>query len=79
MYVWAIVERERGWGQRVDGYVCSEIMDVGQKYVDKAMSGRSRIGPVPDYYVSYEYTGKRMIELTKLSKSKGNPGIYFMD
>ena len=50
-----IIERERGWGPRSDGYLAFISDKDAIAFIQRQYADRS--GPAPDYYVSYEHVG----------------------
>jgi hypothetical protein len=46
-------ERERGWGQRPDGYTYHSTMEVANQFIKANWNSQpDRLGPVPDTYTS---------------------------
>lgn len=54
-YVVEIVEFERGWGSRRDGYILFPSESLAKEYVHKQTA--NRVGPAPNWYLSYEMVG----------------------
>ncbi len=55
VYVIEVVEHERGWGQRPDGYILFPSEEHAKEYVDRRT--KDRFGPAPDWYLNYEMIG----------------------
>lgn len=56
-YMVLMVEYERGWGSRPDGYLVFANEDSAKAYIIKQNEGRSMLD-VPDYYIQYELIGE---------------------
>lgn len=71
-----IVEKERGWGQRIEGYVAFGSEEAARAYINEKHKGRS--GPAPDYYVAYEWYGIQPSSeyMAKLADSHPVNGVY---
>lgn len=53
MWVIPMIERERGWGQKCDGYAGPfETKDEALKYSEKYNKKYNNATEVPDYYVA---------------------------
>jgi hypothetical protein len=53
VFVYDVVEHERGWGIRPDGYMCFPDAETGNKWVREKYENRN-INSVPDCYDTYE-------------------------
>jgi hypothetical protein len=54
-YVVEMVEHERGWGQRPDGWLVFHTEDWAAAYIKRMTA--DRVGPAPDEYTSYHPLG----------------------
>lgn len=71
----ACIEYERGWGSKVDGYIAFDSKEALDRFVKDHYSKRTN-GPVPDYYVNYEYVGEKPVPAKCVERlySKGMVG-----
>lgn len=56
-YIIEMVESERGYGQRPDGFLVFHTEQVAKEYVQRMTAGRR--GPAPDTYTMYNTIGYR--------------------
>lgn len=70
-----MVEYERGWGSKPDGYLIFKSAAIRDAYIAKEYAGRSSAGAAPDYYVNYNV--KPTIQLLPESVHKFNAEGYF--
>jgi hypothetical protein len=71
-----IVEYERGWGSKPDGYVCFLTQEAAEAYRSKQYAGRSN--DVPDYYVNYNDVGWLQIQ-PSAAEQLVEKGVLYMD
>lgn len=77
VYVVEMTERERGWGQRPDGFFAFPTEEKAKAYVNNQT--KDRTGPAPDEYVSYDLIGYRECSqafLDKLAEGR-HSRVYF--
>lgn len=55
-YAVQLIEYERGWGQRPDGYYIFNSKSSADAFINSEFSKRTA-GPVPDYYINYRGIG----------------------
>ena len=66
LYVIEMIEYERGWGSKLDGYLAFPNEEAGKSYI--AEQTKDRVGPAPDYYVNYEVVGYKPASNAKIAE-----------
>lgn len=74
VYVYDVIEHERGWGIRPDGYVIFIDQDTAEKWREDKYNART--GSVPDYYDTYEGGRWQPVHESLYNKAKAEEYVW---
>ncbi len=80
LYVVEVIEYERGWGQRPDGYICFLNEAVARAFTAAEYEKRLKETTVPEAYDHYEHRGYLKCCAVALERAKTSKrGYIYID